>query len=94
MTTSSSTTSSPPAPSPSGEPAALDLAGEVCPYTFVRTRLALESLPLGAELLVTVDHPPAARNVPRSAREWGQDVLAVDETAPGRWTIRLRKRVQ
>lgn len=92
MTTSSSTTSSPPAASPSGENA-LDLTGEVCPYTFVRTRLALEALPLGAELVVTVDHAPAARNVPRSAAEWGQEVVAVAEAAPGRWTIRLRKRV-
>jgi len=91
MTTSSSTSSSPPAPSPSGE--LLDLSGEVCPYTFVRTRLALEALPLGAELTVTLDHPPAARNVPRSAREWGQEVLAVDETEPGRWRVRIRKRV-
>ncbi len=91
MTTSSSTSSSPPAPSPSGE--ALDLSGEVCPYTFVRTRLALEALPLGAELTVTLDHPPAARNVPRSARAWGQEVVAVDEPAPGRWQVRIVKRV-
>lgn len=93
MTIASSTSSSPPTPSPSGEPATLDLVGEVCPYTFVRTRLALEPLPLGAELLVLVDHPPAARNVPRSARDWGQEVVAVDEPSPGRWRIHLRKRV-
>ena len=88
----SSTSSSPPAPSPSGEPVALDLTGEVCPYTFVRTRLALEDLPLGARLDVLVDHEPARRNVPRSAIEWGQEVLAVDEVTPGRWRIALRKR--
>ena len=93
MTTSSSTSSSPPAASPSGEPATLDLSGEVCPYTFVRTRLALEALALGAEEVVTLDHPPAARNVPRSALDWGQGVLAVDETTPGRWQVRLRKLV-
>lgn len=70
----------------------LDLAGEVCPYTFVRTRLALEDLPLGARLDVLVDHGPARRNVPRSAKEWGQEVLAVEEVTPGRWRIALRKR--
>jgi tRNA 2-thiouridine synthesizing protein A len=91
MTTSSSTSSSAPAPSPSGE--RLDLSGEVCPYTFVRTRLALEALPIGAELTVTLDHPPAARNVPRSAREWGQEVVSIEEPEPGRWQVVLRKRV-
>ncbi|MBZ0234308.1 MAG: sulfurtransferase TusA family protein [Deltaproteobacteria bacterium] len=90
--TASSTSSSPPTASSSGEARVLDLAGEVCPYTFVRTRLALEDLPLGARLDVLVDHEPARRNVPRSAIEWGQEVLAVDEVAPGRWRIALCKR--
>ncbi|HUQ05580.1 MAG TPA: sulfurtransferase TusA family protein [Kofleriaceae bacterium] len=95
MPTASSTSSSPETASPSGDGApatTLDLAGEVCPYTFVRTRLALEDLPLGARLDVLVDHEPARRNVPRSAAEWGQEVLAVDEVTPGRWRIALRKR--
>ncbi|MBE7451892.1 MAG: sulfurtransferase TusA family protein [Kofleriaceae bacterium] len=100
--TASSTTSSPAAPSPSGDrapaaPAAaddhLDLAGEVCPYTFVRTRLALEALPLGARLAIEIDHEPARASVPRSAREWGQEVEAVEQVAPGRWRIVLIKRV-
>lgn len=94
MTTpsASSTSSSPAAPSPSGDTPVLDLTGEVCPYTFVRTRLALEDLPLGARLDVLVDHEPARRNVPRSAAEWGQEVLAVEEVTPGRWRIALCKR--
>jgi tRNA 2-thiouridine synthesizing protein A len=50
----------------------------VCPYTFVRTRLRLEDMPLGARLVILVDHEPAARNVPRSAREWGQEIEAVE----------------
>ncbi len=73
----------------------LDLAGEVCPYTFVRTKLALEELPLGAELIILVDHPPAAVNVPRSLAGEGHEVLSVvaegtDEG--GRWRIRTIKR--
>jgi tRNA 2-thiouridine synthesizing protein A len=90
MTTSSSSSSSPPTSSPSGDE--LDLAGETCPFTFVRTRLALEALPLGARLRVVVDHPPAARNVPRSATEWGQEVVAVVDLG-GRWAIEIVKRV-
>lgn len=78
--------------------ALLDLSGEVCPFTFVRTKLALEELPLGARLRVVVDHPPAAINVPRSATAWGQRVLGVtalegtEGTAAGaRWHIDLCK---
>jgi tRNA 2-thiouridine synthesizing protein A len=90
--TASSTSSSPADPSPSGEVTVLDLGGEVCPYTFVRTRLALEDLPMDARLDVLVDHEPARRNVPRSAAEWGQEVVSVEEVTPGRWRIALRKR--
>jgi TusA-related sulfurtransferase len=70
----------------------LDLTGEVCPFTFVRTRLALEALPLGATLEVVVDHEPARDNVPRSAAEWGQEVIQVAPDGPGRWRITLIKR--
>jgi TusA-related sulfurtransferase len=83
-----------------GEPddsdaAELDLRGEICPYTFVRTRLALEEMPLGSCLVVLVDHEPASRNIPRSARAWGQEVVSVSQRAADSptWAIRLVKRV-
>lgn len=73
--------------------ATLDLRGEVCPYTFVRTKLALEGMPIGARLAVVLDHEPATRNVPRSAREWGQEVGPVEPgPVPGTWRIVLVKR--
>jgi TusA-related sulfurtransferase len=96
-TTPSSTPSSPPEPSSSGDGAAsarLDLTGEVCPYTFVRARLALEELPLGATLVIEGDHQPAKVNVPRSAAAWGQEVVAVTDLGDRRWRIVLRKRVE
>jgi tRNA 2-thiouridine synthesizing protein A len=73
---------------------ALDLSGEVCPFTFVRTKLALEALPIGGRLEVVVDHAPARDNVPRSAAEWGQEVEGVAPDGPGRWRIVLIKRVE
>jgi tRNA 2-thiouridine synthesizing protein A len=95
MTTSSRSPSPPTSSSPGEPPAAtaLDLTGELCPFTFVRTRLALEELPLGAVLRVVVDHEPATRNIPRSATEWGQQVLGVTSLSPRSWAIDLRKRV-
>jgi TusA-related sulfurtransferase len=78
-----------------GEPdATADLCGEVCPFTFVRTKLALEALPFGGTLRVVVDHAPAARNIPRSATEWGQEVLLVRAVDERRWEILLRRRVR
>ena len=72
----------------------LDLCGEVCPYTFVRTRLALEELPIGSRLRVLVDHEPASRNVPRSAEDWGQRVEGVEPAGDGRWAIAIVKQVE
>jgi len=90
--TSSSSSSSPPAASSPGD--TLDLVGEVCPFTFVRTKLALEALPFGAALRVIVDHEPATRNIPRSAREWGQEVVGVTPVGDRRWAIDLVRRVR
>ncbi|MFQ5795215.1 MAG: sulfurtransferase TusA family protein, partial [Candidatus Bipolaricaulia bacterium] len=45
----------------------IDLTGEVCPYTFVKTKLALEEMEGGQVLKVTVDYKPASRNIPKSA---------------------------
>jgi tRNA 2-thiouridine synthesizing protein A len=59
----------------------------------VRTRLALEAMPLGAGLRVIVDHEPAAKNIPRSAREWGQEISSVEALPDGKWAIVLIKRV-
>jgi TusA-related sulfurtransferase len=73
--------------------AELDLRGETCPFTFVRTRLALEALPLGAVLRIVVDHAPAARNVPRSATEWGQVVRNTTLCGTNLWIIEIEKRV-
>ncbi len=71
----------------------IDLAGEVCPYTFVRTKLRLEELPLGAELHILVDHAPAAENVPRSLRAEGHEVVSVSPEGP-RWRIVTIKRAE
>lgn len=68
-----------PRPAETSERPCLDLRGEVCPYTFVRTKLALEELPPGAELEIWLDHRPAFRSVPRALREDGHEVLSCDE---------------
>ena len=68
----------------------LDLSGDVCPYTFVKSKLALEEMDPGQVLGVVVDNQESASNVPRSMELEGHEVLAV-EKAPGGWQIVVRK---
>jgi tRNA 2-thiouridine synthesizing protein A len=69
----------------------LDLRGEVCPYTFVKSKLAMEEMAMGEVLEVLVDFPPSAKNVPRSMEMEGQEVLGVEEISPSTWRIKVRK---
>ncbi len=69
----------------------VDLRGEVCPYTFLKSKLALESLATGDVLRVIVDNPTSAQDVPRSLAGAGHAVLAVESPAAGLWTIVVRK---
>ena len=69
----------------------LDLRGEVCPYTYLMTRLALEGMEGGRVLRVLVDSETSARDVPVGLRRAGHAVLAVTEGPPGAWAIVVRK---
>ena len=69
----------------------LDLRGEVCPYTFVKSKLALEELETGQVLRVLVDHRPAVDNVPRSMQNEGHEILSIAEVSAKEWTITIRK---
>jgi tRNA 2-thiouridine synthesizing protein A len=69
----------------------LDLRGEVCPYTFLKARLALESIPAGLALRVIVDNETSARDVPRSLIGAGHLVLEVVARGDGAWSILTRR---
>jgi tRNA 2-thiouridine synthesizing protein A len=69
----------------------LDLRGEVCPYTFLKARLALETLPAGARLRVLVDNEASARDVPRSLTTAGHTVLACAPAGDAAWAILIRR---
>jgi TusA-related sulfurtransferase len=56
---------------------ALDLTGVACPMNWVRTKLALEGLAAGDELVVRLDPGEPVESVSRSAREDGHEA-AVD----------------
>ena len=69
----------------------LDITGETCPMTFVRTRLALDRLAPGQILLVRLRGEEPLRNVPRTAREQGHEVLSLETDAAGVTQLLLRR---
>jgi TusA-related sulfurtransferase len=69
----------------------LDITGETCPMTFVRTRLALDRLPAGAKLMVVLRGAEPLANVPRTAMEQGHAVLSLTTDDAGISRLLLRK---
>ena len=70
----------------------VDLRGEVCPYTFVKSKLIIEEIEPGQVLEVIVDYAPASTNVPKSMEMEGHEVLEVEQIKDGEWVIKLRKK--
>jgi tRNA 2-thiouridine synthesizing protein A len=69
----------------------VNLQGEVCPYTFVKSKLALEIMQPGQVLRVIVDNDESAANVPRSMQNEGHNVLGVTKLNGNDWQIVVQK---
>ncbi len=80
--------SSPPLPQADEE---LDIRAEVCPYTFLKAKLAIEPMAPGQVLRVIVGNEASARDVPRSLGDAGHAVLAVEAFGSSVWAILVRK---
>ncbi len=74
-----------------GLEARLDITGERCPFTWVRTRLALEAARAGGLVEVLMREGEAARNVPRNARDEGHAVVCEGTVGEGRYRALIRK---
>jgi tRNA 2-thiouridine synthesizing protein A len=55
--------------------AVLDITNEVCPMTFVKTKLKLETLEPGQHLELILNDGEPLRNVPRSLKEEGHRIV-------------------
>lgn len=69
----------------------LDLKGVPCPMNFVKAKLALEPLAVGARLAVTLDDGEPVQNVPASFRAEGQEVEEVTDLNNGHWRVIIKK---
>ncbi|MBE7730466.1 sulfurtransferase TusA family protein [Komagataeibacter sp. FXV3] len=63
--------------------AEIDITHEVCPMTFVRTRLALDRLPAGEKLLVRLRGATPLDNVSRSLKLLGHVVEEIQTETDG-----------
>jgi len=62
----------------------LDITGDVCPITFVKTKLLLEKTPIGAIVAVRLKGAEPLDNVPRSVRAHGHEIVSLTPEVPGR----------
>lgn len=70
----------------------IDIRGEVCPYTFIKSKLAIEGLESGGVLQVLVNYAPSAENVPRSMEMEGHEVISVEPSGEKEWVITVKKK--
>ncbi len=57
----------------------LDITKEICPMTFVKTKLKLETMNTGEILEVTLREGEPLRNVPKSVNEDGHKILSINQ---------------
>ena len=69
----------------------IDITRDICPMTFVKTRIALDRMAPGQTLLVRLRGEEPLRNVPRTAIEQGHSVLEQRVEADGTTLLLLRK---
>jgi TusA-related sulfurtransferase len=70
---------------------AIDITAETCPMTFVRTRLALDTIQPGEILLVRLQGADPLANVPRAAADQGHEPLELLEQPDGTWLLVIQK---
>ncbi len=69
----------------------INIKGLVCPYTFVKAKLAIESMEVGQVLEILLDYEEASRSIPKSMEDHGQKVLRVEKVNDTDWVLLVRK---
>ncbi|MCI0468769.1 MAG: sulfurtransferase TusA family protein, partial [Nitrospirae bacterium] len=69
----------------------IDIKGFICPYTFVKSKLAIEGMEIGETLEILLDYEEASRSIPKSMEDHGQKVLKVEKINDTDWVLLIRK---
>ena len=62
----------------------LDITAEICPMTFVKTKLLIESMQPGQVAEVRLKGKEPLENVPRSVRDYGHEIISLEPEDPDR----------
>ncbi len=58
----------------------IDITNDICPMTFVKTKLKLETMNAGEVLEVTLREGEPLSNVPKSVKEDGHKVVSISKS--------------
>ncbi|GAB4491476.1 MAG: sulfurtransferase TusA family protein [Thermodesulfovibrionales bacterium] len=69
----------------------LSIKGLTCPFTFVKAKLAIESLAVGQVLDILMDSEEAFRSVPKAMEDLGHRVELAEKVNDTDWRLLIRK---
>lgn len=69
----------------------INIKGLICPYTFVKSKIAIEDMESGQVLEILLDYEEASRSIPKSMEDLGHTVLKLDKINDTDWIIQIRK---
>ena len=69
----------------------VDLRGVSCPTNFVKAKLALEDVDNGTTVRILLDDGEPVKNVPRSLKADGHQLIGLKQTDEGYYVLELVK---
>jgi tRNA 2-thiouridine synthesizing protein A len=69
----------------------IDMLDEVCPMTFVKTKLAIEKINQGERIKVIYNSQEAKTNVPKSLDELNHKVISINDINKKQFYIIIEK---
>lgn len=69
----------------------INIKGLICPYTFVKAKLAIEDMEADQVLEILLDYEEASRSIPKSMEDHGHKVLKIEKINDTDWILRIKK---
>ena len=69
----------------------IDLLDEICPMTFVKTKLAIEKIKAGERIKVIYNSQEAKTNVPKSLNELNHKIITIKDINKEKFYIIVEK---
>jgi TusA-related sulfurtransferase len=68
-----------------------DITDVVCPVTFVKAKIAIDEMEDGQVLSIRMNDGEPTKNVPRSLKDEGHKILALNDNGDGTYSLIVRK---